>query len=937
MKQEKFTHLHLHTDASERDGLGTVPALIERAKTLGFRHIAMTDHGTLANAVTFSVEAKAAGIKPILGLEGYVAFDGSLGHITLIADGPKGWNSLLKLNNLAAESSFRQPAFSIDDLIANQDGLLCLSGCIASPLQRLPYTEAVRLAYKLKSAFGPRFFAEMMFVGDSLGWKRPLKLAQDVGLKTVITNDVHFPLQTQAPLHGILTQIKSGYDYESAELYMKTRSELETAALHFGLNKGLVQESLDRTFNIGELVGEIDLKSEPRLPKLPKHKPLRDEIQAHPLWAKKEYQERAKHELDVIESMGYEDYFIILKDLVDSAKDLGIKVGPGRGSGAGSLVLYMLGITQVDSLKYGLRFERFLNPERRGLPDVDVDFDSENRQLLLDKANEKYGAIPIATYSRYSHKSLTRDLGKWAGVDPDLVSKAAELGPNSSEFSDLLATNPLLEPAYESFLNQIRHKGKHAGGVIITSTPVPIERAGKTLVAAWPEGTKNELSYAGIVKFDLLGLSALSAIQKLEKRTGFVAPEPPADGVSSSVFDLFKSGDVSGIFQFSGSDGIRQMAIDLQPESFEDLVAISALFRPGAIDSGSAFKYADWKKKPRKVPAIFADILKPTYGAIVYQEQMMDIYAKAVGGSLAEADNARRIITKSKPDDKRWVVKFNQLHDSFVDGCVSQGLSRAESEKFWKELETHSRYSFNRSHSVAYTIISWQMAWFKHNFPKEFFAVMMGVDPDNLQTYILDALDSGIEIVPPDINQSSTDWESANGNIYMPLQTVKFFGESSAESLVEIRKMGGSFNTVQDFMNRVPKSLVRSQAREGLYMLGAFDYLDSAPNYKDLELTKEPPRGMKKREIDLKYLGFIIPSVSTRKEMRDLESKGWICGVVDSVEPRSSKYGPYRVFRLAPKGVFWSRDKSAFGIEKGSLVAVSVNSTNGRADKVKFL
>ncbi len=811
MKDVDFAHLHLHTDASLRDGLGTVPRMMRAAKGLGFTKIAMTDHGTLANAITFSIEAKALGIKPLMGLEGYVAFDGQIGHITLLADGMAGWNSLLRLNNLAHAGTYRQPAFDIDQLLMNTDGLVCLTGCIASPLQQLSFKEAQRLAYTLKDYFGHRLFAECMFVGDSLGWERPLRLASSVGLKPVITNDVHFPYQGDAGIHPILTQMKSGFKYDSSQLFMKSASQLAGNAKRHGLDESEVYDMLQRAGNIARLLKPVDLRGEPTLPmmggdKYKVYKLAEESPRFYHTESDTEYANRFHYELDIIDSMGYLDYFIILHDLIRVAREKGVRVGPGRGSGCGSLILYLLEITDVDPIKYGLQFERFLNPEREGMPDVNVDLDSENRDKVLRYAAAEYGAVPIATYSHYSHKSLTRDLGKMFRIDRDVVAKVADGGVSVGEFAAIIDEHPQFIQAYEAFMGQIRHKGKHAGGIIITDTPVPIERIGDSLGAAWSEGKKNELSYAGIVKFDLLGLTVLSALRRLEEEFKTSPDEPYPD---APEFELFRSGDLSGIFQFAGSEGIRQLTMELQPTKFEELIAINALWRPGAIDAGSTAKYPTWKVTPRKVHPYIADILEETYGAIVYQEQVMEIFRRTVDGTLGDADSARRVITKSKPDDEAWVLKMEYTRARFIGGAhTNHGIGYSEALALWEELATHSNYSFNKAHSTAYAMISWECAWWKFHYPAHFYAAMLNVDSANEQTYIIDAVKYGIIIKPPHVNKSNDEWKAIDKTrISMPLSAIKFMGQRGVEVLMQTREiLGGEFKSVDDFMKSVPKT-----------------------------------------------------------------------------------------------------------------------------------
>lgn len=936
MNPKNFTHLHMHTDASLRDGLGTVPRLLDKAKGIGFDKVAMTDHGTLANAVSFSIEAKQRGLKPILGMEGYIEFDGKIGHITLLADGKLGWNSLVNLNNIAHRSEFRQPAFTVDQLIAHSPGLVCLTGCFASPFQQLSYREALTLGRKLKHTFGHRLFAELMFVGDALAWERPIKIAQELGLKKVITNDVHFPNKTDGKLHPILTKMKSGFEYDSTELYLKSPDDLLRQATGFGLRKDDVIDMLERTSRIANLIEEIDLHKEPVLPKTDHTSSLQKVLEYSPrlktIPKTVDYQMRINYELEIISKMGYEDYFIILKDIIDHAKDSGVKVGHGRGSGAGSLILYLLGITDVDPIKYGLRFERFLNPERRGMPDVDVDIESEKRDIVLDYASEKYQASPIATYSRYSHKSLVRDLGKMFSLPMEEIEAAADEGNLGKTFTDICIREPQFAEAYEAFLGQIRHKGKHAGGIIITDTNVPIERVGDTYAAAWTEGKANELSYAGIVKFDLLGLSALSALRRLEEKTG-LKPQSPEE--APEVFQIFQTGDLSGIFQFAGSDGIRKLSMELKPTKFEDLIAINALYRPGAIDAGSTAAYPKWKESPRVVPPFIKPILEPTYGAIVYQEQVMDIFSLVVGGSYGEADLARRVITKSKPDDPLWVKKFEKLKSDFLDGTKRHGLTEKEGENLWNELATHVRYSFNKAHSTAYAMIAWECAWWKYNEPAAFFSEMLNVDRKEEQAYIIDAVKMGIHVSPPDINASTVEFESIRKTIYLPLTSIKYLGDNAASGMIMEREKNGLFKSLKDFMSRVPKSVARSRAREGLLEMGAFDDIiqpDENP-WEVLELKAKPPE-LDHQKRSLKYLGFVMPSKKLLAKFEELEEEGWTCGVISSTDSRSSEYGPYMVYRLRPHGAFWSRD--VMDLEKGQILAVKLGG-RGKAKEIKIL
>jgi DNA polymerase-3 subunit alpha len=951
MNNADFCHLHTHSDASLRDGLGTVQRLVARAKTIGFNSLALTDHGTLANAISFTIECERAGIKPIIGLEGYVEEEGVIGHITLLADGNKGFDSLMKLNNIAHYSRFKQPAFTVPQLVEHSSGLVCLTGCISSPLQQASLGDAVRIGTHLKRAFGTRLFAELMFVGAELSPKRGIQLSERLGIKPVITNDVHFPFKEDGGIHSILTSMKSGFSYDSEQLYLRTAQEMHDAAHMYGLDSESIWEMLKRAGNIAKLIGVPKLKHEPNLPKVgATEESIWEMLIPHRKFLIAEtdnYYERFQYEMEIISEMGYLDYFAILKDIVNKAKELGVEKGAARGSGAGSLILYALGITDVDPMRFGLQFERFLNPLRTGFPDVDVDFESERRDSILDYAAEKYGAIPIATYSRYSHKSLTRDLGKHFKANKELVSLAAEEGENSDAFAELVDEFPLWQQCYESFMGQIRHKGKHAGGVVITDQDVPTERVSKSShAAAWTEGKNSELSFAGLVKFDLLGLSVLSALREMKEAASKIEGTPvdlptfPEKG--HEVFELFQTGNLSGIFQFSGSDGIRNLTVELQPETFEELVAINAVYRPGAIDAGALDNFPKWKKEPRIVPAYIADVLEETYGSIVYQEQFMEIYRRTVSGTLAEADQARRLLTKAKPDDPVWREKFLNLSENF-QRCANedQGLFKTKAKQLWEELSTHTRYSFNKSHAVAYTLIAWQTAFFKHFYPAIFYAAMLNHDPAQQQTYILDAIRQDLEVSPPNVNKSGATWTSEGNTIFLPLSAVKFLGDSGVQGIIHLRDLeedGSGFWNMEDFMNRVPKSIVRARAREGLYMLGAFKEQPKEANIaKHLEILGIKTNSsdlieLSRAETTFKYLGFVLPNRAMIARFAKLEEEGYNVGTITSREIRNKGRGFYAVYRLSPSGVFWSN--KVMDLEKGSVIAVKIGN-RGRATEIK--
>lgn len=939
MTTQPFCHLHAHTDASMKDGLGPVASTIKHVASLGFRHHSMTDHGSLANAIAFSLECEANGVKPILGVEGYINFEGTeTGHITLIADGERGFNNIIELNNLGHQSSFKQPAFTVDQLMKHSDDVVLLTGCVSSPLNRLPYSDALKLGARLKSAFGPRMFAEVMFVSDSDTHSQALKLAEALSLKVVITNDAHFAKKEQGPVHTMLTQMKAGFEYNSGALYLKSYDEMMEAATKF-VSKEKAHEWLTRTFMIGEKIRKVDLKKDQTLPVIEyAFKEIEGIVIPKAKLLGSSYVERARYELSVIETMGFSTYFSILYKVVSYAKSNDVRVGPGRGSGAGSLVLYLLGITTIDPLKYDLPFERFLNPERRGMPDVDSDFDTEGRAKVLEYAKKEWGALPIATFSHYSHKQLVHDLSKQLRIPRDVDEEASEKGPESKEFDALRADSPALAFAYDTIIGQIRHKGKHAGGAIITNTKVPIERTSSgELVASWTEGQHNELSYAGIVKYDFLGLSALSVLKALEAKHGRHA-EQPEDG--SDVFQLFQEGKLTGIFQFSGSQGIRDLTMKLHPEKFDDLVAINALYRPGALDVGATEMYPEWKKSPRPTHPLITSILAPTYGAIVYQEQVMAIYAKMTGGTLGAADEARRVIVKSKETDPEWVRKFTNLKIVFIAGCESHGMSSKEAQTLWTEIAAHSRYSFNKAHSVAYAMVAWEMAWWKFYFPADFYAAYMNVDSTDAQTILVSAIKDGISLQLPDINTSGGDYVAVGGDkLFLPLSSIKFVSATAVAEIVEARAKAGPFLSGTDFMKRTTKKAVRAQARKGLYAMGAFGSLPASLKDLQIEDAELRPTGKEiTKDVLVKHLGFVIPTAGDLDKIESAIDEGWQAGIVGEIADKTSRYGPYKVFKLVPNGIFWARGiEMALKLNVGDMVKAKTSASSGKALTIKRL
>ncbi len=909
MTDQNFAHLHLHTDYSRIDGLGTVEAKVLEAKRLGFKSLAVTDHGTLSGVVSFYSSCLANGIKPIIGVEGYVEIDGRINHITLLANGNRGLANLIKINNIGHRAELARPAFKIDDIISNNEDVFILTGCQASPFYNLDYAEAKSLAQRFKSAMPGRVFAEIMFVGDTPGYERAEKLSQDLKLPPIVTNDVHFARADQAEVHTLLTSLKAGFEYNSKRLFMTTQEQLLDRAELFGKDAlDLATRGIANAFKLSQRIEQVVFDGKPTLPDIPDADQKLWDLSISGIRAKAKNQAEANdmrarlvHEFKIIRSMGFSTYFLILEDLVSHAKTIGIRVGPGRGSGAGSIILFLIGVTEINPLTYDLWFERFLNPQRKGMPDVDLDFDSDGRDRIIEYAEKRWSAHPVAVYSRYMHKTLVHELSKVLKLDRDLDTKAADEGPESEAFLDLCQGSQIFEKSYNAMIGQVKTIGQHAGGVIVTSAPVPLEKKqGGGIVAAWTEGQTQELSQVGIVKYDILGLTTLSLLKRLEDAHGFRAPDLVPGGPE---FEMLANGDTLGIFQFTGSQGITDYVKLLKPNSLEDISAASALYRPGALDAGTAFKYPEWKKNPRKLHPLIDPILAETYGIIVYQEQLMKIFAALTDGNMASADQARKTLSKIKGDLATWELSLGSLKEKMINGGKAKGVDEELLEDLWEEIKTHTRYSFNRAHSISYGKITADCLWWKFHYPADFYAALLTVDPGDAQRTVISAMTSGITFETPHVNFSHpTEFVVTNKTIRLPLSVVKYLGGLGANHILEA-KASRPFESIKDFMTRCKKKAVRANARIGLWELGSF--ADVPGDRAELQIKDSEMKNRLERQM--KYLGFVIPSNKVIAQINSPSSPGTVKGIITSVESRKSDYGPYAVIRTMPGGTCWTR------------------------------
>jgi len=935
-----FTHLHVHSDASQMDGLGAIasqtvegkyiPGLVETAKNKGFKALGLTDHGTLANTVSFVVTCKQFGIKPIVGLEGYLQEADEIFHITLLADGKRGFSNLVKLNNEAMKSDTRRPSFTLDQLKKYNRDIICLSGCPASPLQILEWSEARQIGIFLKDTFQDRFFAEMMFVQrDFSSWERSLQIAIDLKIPLVVTNDVHFSSKEKAYSNTMLKKIKAPFlDYDSSLLWLATADELTQRLTDWGLNSYVEQfkGGIENAYQIGQKVKPIELNPAPSLPEIEDADRRFIELIDLAYLAKpelvenNEYEKRIDFELATIQDMDFSSYFIILKDIIDYAKSQGILIGPGRGSGVGSLILYLLGITDIDPIEYGLSFERFLNPQRKEMPDVDIDVPGNARQKIIDYAAKRWSAVPIATYGRYSEKALIQEIVKVLGYDVATKLAASAGGFNGEVTKSIREEQPGFDIIYRDMFGQIRNTSKHAGGIVITKPDddVPLVRAQDgQLIAGWTEGQNKELSQAGLVKFDFLGIKALDILSILEKKHGKASK--PID--HSPIFNLFKKGNVTGIFQFD-TNIMRDLSLQIQPDTFNDLIAQVALKLPGPLNAGTTAHYIEYKQKPRLVHPLFDDILAKTYGIICYQEQFMSIYAKATDGDLSDADFARKVIVKANPGNATWEKQYTELKEKFVTGCANHGIDLVLANEIWNEINTHSRYSFNKAHATAYTMISWYMAYFKYYHTADFYAALLtvhGDNPDKVEEYVFSAVENGVEIVSPHVNISSMGYETNGNKIYMSLTSINYLADIAAKLIIENQP----YNSFEEFVSRLPKSKVNKRVKKGLKAVGAFDGLTGDSSVLEIDdITETTDVAIQKA-----YLGYVIPTKALVKTIRDMNDRGKKAGIIKSVELKESKngFGDFWRFNLLPTGSVWSRNpKMAEYLSIGLLFAFDV-------------
>ena len=875
-----FVHLHVHSEYSLLDGACRIDGLMDRVKELGQTAVALTDHGVMYGCIDFYKAAKAAGIKPIIGCEVYVAprrmtdkvhgLDQESYHLVLLCENQKGYQNLCYMVSEAFLHGFYgKPRIDLELLEQRHEGLIalsaCLGGAIPQALLHEDYQGAREYALRLSKIFGPdRFYLELQDHGIEA--QRPVnqglqRLAREEGLPLVITNDAHYLRKEDADMQDVLLCIQTGKTvddqnrmrFETQEFYLKSEEELR--ALFPGCD-----EAFSNTQKIADMCNVEFTFHEYHLPAYPVPEGYTNEEYFRKLCYEgfrerypeepEEYRERMEYEISVISSMGYVNYYLIVWDFIHYAKQAGIPVGPGRGSGAGSIVAYCIHITEVDPMKYGLIFERFLNPERVSMPDFDTDFCQERRGEVIDYVYRKYGSDRVAqivTFGTMAARGAIRDVGRalnFTFAETDVVAKLVPAGPHvtlksalqdSPRFKELYDGDPRVKKLVDTAMRlegMPRNASTHAAGVVITAQPVcsyvPLSRNDDTIVTQYTMTTIEEL---GLLKMDFLGLRNLTVIQDAEQQIrqvnpGFSVANIPDD--DPETFAMLSEGKTQGVFQME-SAGMTGVCINMKPSSIEDITAIVALYRPGPMDSIPRFiaNKLDASKVTYKTP-LLEPILKVTYGCIVYQEQVIEIFRNLGGYTMGQADNIRRAISKKKMKviaEERKVFVYGDKEQG-ISGAIAKGVSEAAAQSIYDEIVDFANYAFNKSHAVCYAVVAYQTAYLKCHYPRQYMAALMTSVLDSavkISTYIAECKELGIPLLSPDINHSEDHFSVEEGGIRFGLGAVKNIGRGLIRSVSQKRREGGPFQSLQDFLERMDEGELNKRAVENLIRCGAMD------------------------------------------------------------------------------------------------------------------
>lgn len=878
-----FAHLHVHTEYSLLDGACRIRDLPKRIKEMGQTACAITDHGVMYGAIDFYRACRAEGIHPVIGCEVYVAargrfdkvheYDAESRHLVLLCENETGYRNLSYMVSQAfVEGFYIKPRIDLELLREHADGLIALSACLAGEIPKRimngNYEGAKEYALTMQEIFGSdHFYLELQDHGireQAEVNRQLLKLHQETGIPLVCTNDAHYIRKEDAESHDVLLCIQTGKTvddenrmrYEPRNFYLRSTEEMEDLFSAYPDAVDNSQRIADRCqleFTFGKY-HLPEFKLPPGYDSPTYLRKLCDEGFTERYGDEKpQYRQQLTYELDMIEKMGFTDYFLIVSDFVRYAKSIDIPVGPGRGSAAGSMVSYCLHITDIDPMEYSLYFERFLNPERVSMPDIDMDFGDTRREEVVDYVRRKYGddhVAQIVTFGTMAARAAIRDVGRVLNIpyaDVDAVAKLVPTTPHIT-LDDALKLSKQLSDLYESdetihrLINMAkalegmpRHASTHAAGVVITKDPVyeyvPLARNDESIVCQYTMVTLEEL---GLLKMDFLGLRNLTVLDdaiKMLPQKEFDLLKIPMD--DPDVFEMLTQGKTSGVFQME-STGMTGVCLGLKPQSIEDITAIIALYRPGPMESIPRFIAC--KQDPKRIiykhPSL-EPILSVTYGCIVYQEQVIQIFQQLGGYSLGQADMVRRAISKKKAKEIEK-ERYSFVHgdkDRRITGCISNGIPEATAEAIYDEIYDFANYAFNKAHAVSYAVVAYQTAYFKCHYTREYMAALLTSvlhNSDKVAEYIAECKDCGIALLPPDVNSSYDRFTVEEGGIRFGLVAIKNIGRGFIQTLVQRRDKDGSFTSFQDFCQRMTDCAdMNKRAVENLIRSGAFDSLDA--------------------------------------------------------------------------------------------------------------
>lgn len=965
--RRNFVHLHLHSEYSLLDGVGKFDEYIKRAQELGMKAIAITDHGNMFGAMEFYKKAIHKGIKPIIGIESYISEygmdkkEGKNYHLILLAKNEQGYRNLLKISSEGFLKGFYyKPRVDKEFLRNHSDGIIALSACMQGEISRkILERESEETVDGIVQEYIEIFGRENFYIevqGNGISHQQELndilfQVAARNGVKVVATNDTHYVYEGDHVLQDILLCIQTGSKVKDRE-----RMKIETEELFLKSREQMIEslgekyiEAIDESERIAERCNvQIDFGNF-KFPKynIPTCVKTENEFlrklvyrglnERYPKGIDEEVLERTEYELEVIEKMGYSGYFIVVWDFIDFAKRNRIPIGPGRGSAAGSIVAYALKITDLDPLKYQLIFERFLNPERISMPDIDIDICQERREELINYVTEKYGKDRVAqiiTFGTMKARAAIRDVGRVLDIELSKIDKIAKLIPMNYDLRKALKENSELQQLYREdediqkvltlssrLENKVRHASIHAAGVVITNDPltdiVPLYSDNRDRTIATQYQMK-ELEALGLLKMDFLGLRNLTNIQRtvdyIKSSSGeeIKLENIPLD--CKEVYEMLSKGDTAGVFQME-SNGIRKILMRLKPNRFEDIIALLALYRPGPLGSGMVENFVNGKNGTEEIkyphPSL-EEILKETYGVILYQEQVMKIANVMANYTLGEADILRRAM------GKKDILTMEENREKFVERAVKNGYEKEKAIEIFDHIDKFAGYGFNKSHSAAYGMIAYWTAYFKCFYPKEYYASLLTSERSNVENiayYVEDAKNHKIKLKLPDVNRAVSKFQVEEEGIIFALSAIKNIGESLTEGIATETEINGKFISFEDFVYRTKKYGLNKKSIEALVLSGALDSLGGNRHQKIESITKVLDYAAKKEKEDeiqqmnlfgeakSSMINFVFPEIGEYSMEERLEKEKEFLGFYYSAHPLDRFKELIRAYRLEPISV----------------------------------